>query len=414
MTRLRRSGFGQTTIAGLCAIAYAFGLAVSATAADPPKKPQPDRFPPNPLELTTPDPLLPGGLTRPLSNSERQTLRTALDQLNTAAIAKLRSGDVVGSFEIWNRELRLRRALGFLEEIQALGRVGDLAWRQNLNPQVRVITNRLSAIQAQLQRPQPNQVSERAQIFPALGIAYQQVRSPGLALSVYQQVLSEARTQKDAVAEVRLLNTIGQLHLSWFDYPRAIATYEELLKLARSRTDAQNVVANLVQLAYTHEQAKQPAQAIPYQQQLVEIYQTNLQQAGLVPALKIRLGNNFAASQQLDAAEKAYQEAFQLAQPLLQLAYASEALRKLGELYRSGQRLDAAVQVYEYLASVQQQAYDTYGVMDAYDQLGQIQIQRNASAEAVKAFQQGLEVAKQLNYRVDYFTQQIQKVQAAR
>ncbi|MER3435550.1 MAG: hypothetical protein C4288_19665 [Leptolyngbya sp. ERB_1_1] len=396
-------------------IACAIGIALNVKAAAPPAKQPPDRFL-NPLELTTPDPLLPGGLNRPLSEAEKQTLRTALDQLDAEANAKLRSGDVPGAFDIWNRELRLRRALGLLEEVQALGRVGNIAWIQNQQAQVRFVTNRLSAIQTQVQQPLKNQVTipDRAQILPALGIAFQQVRSPGLALKVYQQMLTEARARRDAIAEVNLLNTIGQLHLSWFDYPNAIATYTELLNLARARNDVQNVVANLVQLAYTHEQAKQPAQAVTYQQQLIEIYQRDPQQAGLIPALKIRQADNFAASKQFEAAEKAYQEAFQLAQPLLQLAYASDALRKLGALYRSNNRLDAALQVYEYLASVQQQAYDSFGVMDAFDQIGQIQLQRNAPTEAVKAFQQGLEVAKQINHRVDYFTQQIQKIQAAK
>ncbi len=398
-------------------IACIISVAFSVNAADPPAKPQPsNQFPPNPLELTAPDPLLPGGLKRALSEPERQTLRTALDQLNLDAIAKLRSNDVLGSFEIWNRELRLRRALGLLEEVQALGRVGNVAWVQNQTNELRYITNRLSAIQTQIQQPLKNQVTlpDRSQIFPALGIAFQQVRSPGLALNVYQEMLTEARARKDAIAEVNLLNTIGQLHLSWFDYPKAIATYTELLTLARSRNDAQNVALNLVQLAYTHEQAKQPAQAVPYQQQLIEIYQRDPQQAKQIPMLKIRLGDNLAASKQLDAAEKAYREAFQLAQSLFQLAYASDALRKLGNLYRSNDRLDAALQVYEYLAGVQQQAYDSYGVMDAYDQIGQIQIQRKALPEAATAFRQGLEVAKQINYRVDYFTEQIQKLQAAR
>ncbi len=396
-------------IAGLCSVP------LNVNAADPPTKQQPDQFV-NPLELKTPDPLLPGGLNRPLSEVEKQTLRTELDRLDTEANAKLRSGDVLGAFDIWDRELRLRRALGLLEEVQALGRVGNIAWVQNQSNQVRFITNRLSAIQTQVQQPLKNQVTlpDRAQILPALGIAFQQVRSPGLALKVYQQMLTEARARRDAIAEVDLLNTIGQLHLSWFDYPNAIATYTELLNLARARNDAQNVLANLVQLAYTHEQANQPAQAATYQQQVIEIYQKNPQQAALIPVLKIRLGDNLTASKQLDAAEKAYQEAFQLAQPLLQLAYASDALRKLGALYRSNNRLDAAVQVYEYLAGVQQQAYDSFGVMDAFDQLGQIQVQRKAIPEATTAFQQGLEVAKQINYRVDYFTAQIQKLQAAR
>lgn len=404
-----RSPWSAIVLAGFCS------LPLTVHAAEPATPQQLDRFS-NPLELTTPDPLLPGGLNRPLSEAEKQTLRTALDQLNNEANAKLRSGDTIGAFTIWNRELRLRRALGLLEEVQALGRVGNIAWVQNQSVQVRFITNRLSAIQTQLQQPLKNQVTlpERSQILPVLGIAFQQVRSPGLALNVYQQMLTEARARKDAVAEVNLLNTIAQLHLSWFDYPNAIATYTELLNLARSRNDAPNIELNLTQLAYVHEQATQPAQAVSYQQQLIELYQRNPQQARLIAPLKIRQGDNFAAAKQLEAAEKAYQEAFQLAQPLAQLAYASDALRKLAALYRSNNRLDAALQVYEYLAGVQQQAYDSFGVMDAYDQIGQIQLQRKAFPAAANAFRQGLAIAQQLNYRVDYFTEQIQKIQAAR
>jgi len=112
----------------------------------------------------------------------------------------------------------------------------------------------------------------------------------------------------------------------------------------------------------------------------------------------------------VNLAEQNYQEAFKLAQPVFQLAYASDALRKLGALYRSHDRLDAALQVYEYLAGVQQQTYDTYGLMEAYDQMGQIYLARKAYPQALTAFNQGLVAAKQLNYRTDYFTSQIQQV----
>lgn len=409
MTKL--SHWSAIVLVGFCS------LPLSVIAAEPSKPQQSDRFA-NPLELTTPDPLLPGGLNRPLSEAEKQTLRTALDQLNNEASAKLRAGDTIGAFSIWNRELRLRRALGLLEEVQALGRVGNIAWVQNQSVQLRFITNRLSAIQTQLQQPLKNQVTlpERAQVLPALGIAFQQVRSPGLALSVYQQMLTEARARQDAVAEVNLLNTIGQLHLSWFDYPNAIATYTELLNLSKSRNDAANVELNLVQLAYTHEQANQPGQAVAFQQQVIDLYQKNPQQALLIAPLQIRQGNNFTAAKQFDAAESAYQAAFERARSLGQLAYASDALGRLGRLYRSNNRLDAALQVYEYLASVQQQAYDSFGVMEAYDQIGQIQLQRKAATEATNAFRQGLEIAQRLKFkdRVDYFTEQIQKLQASR
>lgn len=419
MTRPIFRWIGQgSAIAALLTLGIA-GQAVSQTAqpsptpstAQPRQQPNPNSFPPNPLELREPDPLLPGGLNKPLSAAEQQRLRAALDQLNEQATGQLQSGNVLEAFNLWNRELRLRRALGFLEEVQALGRVGDQAWKQNLRTQVRPITLRLQEIQKQVQTPLKNQVglSERAQVLPALGIAYQQVRSPGLALGVYQQMLTEARQRKDAVAEVNLLNTIGQLHLSWFDYPNAIATYTELLNLSKARNDQPNILLNLIQLAYTYEQAKQPAQAAVYQQQVIETYQKN-QQPEAIPALKIKLGDQYVASGQFDLAETAYQDAFELAQPLFQLAYASDALRKLGSLYRSNDRLDAALKVYEYLASVQQQAYDVYGVMDAYDQIGQIQLQRKAYPAAVTAFRQGLEFATQINYRMDYFNEQIEKV----
>lgn len=379
-----------------------------------PKPPQKDEFPPSPLELTTPDPLLPQGLKTPLSAVERQRLSVALDDLNAQAGARLIAGDAIGAFELWNRELRLRRALGLLEEIKALGRVGDEAWKQNQPTEVREITKRLQAIQTQIQPSNSKQaaqvVAERPQILQELGLAYQQVRSPGLAVSIYEGMLAEARQRKNASEEVALLGTIGQLHLSWFDYPKAVATYTDLLNVSKARGDRENEVVSISQLAYTHEQAKQPGQAVLYQQQLVGFYQ-NSQQSLLVPALKIRIADNYAASEQVSLAEQSYQEAFTSAQALFQLAYAADALRKLGALYLKNDRLEAALKIYEYLASVEQQAYDVYGIMNAYDQIGKIQLKRKAYPEAAIAFGRGLELAKQINHRTDYFTNQIQLAQ---
>ncbi|NDJ15805.1 tetratricopeptide repeat protein [Myxacorys almedinensis] len=378
----------------------------SLQPAIPPRKQQSDKFPPSPLELTAPDPLLPGGLQRPLTEAERQQLARSLDELNQQATAKLQANDPIAAFEIWNRELRLRRALGLLEEIKALGRVGDQAWTQNLTEQVRVITNRLRAIQTAAQNPG---TAEQMQLRAALGIAYQQVRSPGLAVEVYTLMLAEARAQNDPIQEASLLTTIGQLHLSWFDYPNAIATYTQLLNLAQARNDQQSIFINLIQLAYVHNQAKQPAQAAIYQQQLLDLYQQN-GQAQFIPALKIQLADDYAATGRFDLAEQQYREAFELAQPLLQTAYATDALQKLGKLYQKEERLEAALQVYAYLAQADQQAYNAYSAMDAFDQIGQIQLAQKAYPEAIAAFRQGLEVSKQLNYRTDYFNEQIQKV----
>ena len=413
-----------------------------ATKPAPPKKT--DEFPPNPLESTTPDPLLPQTtVPHPLSALERKQLTTALDNLNNQAIATLRQGDRVGAFALWYRELRLRRSLGAIEETKALGRVGDVAWKENLTPDVRWITKRLDAILAQHQLPtattatapatsdavplnpvaatsSPNtsatsavlSSSDRAgrlAVLQALGVAYQQVRLPKPAVAIYTQIVTDAKQRRDEKQTDEALITLAQLHLTWLDYLNAAATYQELSSRAKARGDRQNESIYLTRLAYSYEQAKQPAQAITAQQQLVALYET-LPDPLSIPALKIKIADNYQLLARPDQAEQYYQSAYQLAQPALQLAYASEALQKLGALYRANDRLDAALKVFDYLVSLEQQSYNLYGMMHAYDQIGQIQRVRKQNQQALAAFQQGLGLARQLKYRQDYFTAQIQEI----
>jgi len=400
-------------------------------AVKPTQKPNPDEFPANPLEITTPDPLLPLKTDqRPLSELERKQLAIALDGLHSQATAKLKQGDRVGAFDLWYRELRLRRSLGAIEEVKALGRVGDIAWRENLTPDVRWITKRLDAILAQNQlptaanhsasdpSPQPSsprstlssgERASRIAVLEALGVAYQQVRLPQTAATTYQQILADAKQRRDEQKVDETLITQGKLHLSRFNYPNAATTYQELATRAKARSDRPNEIIYLTQLAYVHEQAKQPAQAIKDQQQLVALYE-KLPDPKPIPALKIKIADNYQLLARPDQAEQNYQSAYQLAQPTLQFAHASEALQKLGALYRANDRLDAALKVFEYLVSLEQQSYNYYGMMNAYDQIGQIQLARNQNQQALAAFQQGLGLAKQLKYRQDYFTTQIQKI----
>lgn len=369
-----------------------------------------DEFPPNPLELKLPDPLLPAATpNRPLTEAERQQLTTAVDALNTQATAQLQAGDRIQAFETWNRELRLRRVLGLLPEVQALGRVGEVAWKENNTPQVRWITERLNTIwTGQKSATAPGSVENRTQLLQALGFSYQQVRSPSSAIEVYQQLLADARQRRDAKNMESSLQALGRLYLDWFDYSKAAETYQELLAGATQRGERPNEINYLTQLAYIHEQAKQPDQAIAYQQRLVNLYQQT-KTLDPIPALKIRIADNHQQLDQLVQAEQNYQAAYQLAQPLLQLGYASDALRKLGNLYRANNRPDAALRVYDFLVTIEQQAYNFYGMMNAYDQIGQIQRSLKAYPQARAAFQRGLTLAKQLKYREDYFTSQIQQ-----
>jgi tetratricopeptide (TPR) repeat protein len=384
-------------------------------------KPGEDEFPPNPLEVKLPDPLLPDRTgKRALMPAERQRLSATLDVLNAQANARLKAGDRVGAFEIWNRELRLRRVLGPFEELKALGRVGDVAWRESDTPQVRWISQRLDNLLGLARTPQPvgsgnainlggGNVIDRTILLELLGQAYQQVRLPKIAADIYQQLLTEAKQRRDNKRIETSLIALGQLHLAWFDYTNAAAAYKELREIARSRRDTVNEAAYLNQLAYIYEQAKLPEEAIVYLQELVEFYQ-KLGDPKPIPSIKIRIGDNYQNASRPDLAEQNYQQAYQLAQPLVQLAYASESLQKLAALYRSNNRLDAALRVYTFMVAVEQQAYNYYGIMNAYDQIGQIHLSRKEYAQALTAFQQGLNVARQLRFREDYFTAQIQQI----
>ena len=49
-------------------------------------------------------------------------------------------------------------------------------------------------------------------------------------------------------------------------------------------------------------------------------------------------------------------------------------------------------------------------MMNTYDQIGQLYLQRGSYPEALAAFQNGLQLAQQLKYQETYFTQQIQQV----
>ncbi|MCC5665578.1 hypothetical protein LC653_17025 [Nostoc sp. CHAB 5784] len=383
------------------------------------KKPKPlDKFPPSPLEITTPDPLLPRlpKDKQPLTLQEQQKLEPALDALNQEAAAKLQAGDQVAAFEIWNRELRLRRFLGSLAEVQALSRVGAIAWKQNDGQEVQYITQRLQAIQKQAQS-QKTTAPIDLELWRSLGQAYQNVRSPKLAVEAYNQVLLVVREQKNTTAVVETLKTIGELHLSWFDYPKAAPIYEELLSLATSLGVGVNEVTYLQQLAEIYDQTNQPQQSLNVLNKLVEIYvsENNLTE---IPELKLAIASNYESLAKEDPnllleAFKNYQEAYTTAWQLKEYVRAGEALQKLIALYCSQGQTGEALQASEILVETQTQAANFYGLMQAYDQIGQLYLERKDFPQALTAFQKGLEIAQQLKHEEAYFTGQIEKVSKA-
>lgn len=374
------------------------------SAAD--EKPKPEAPKINPLEITTPDPLLPKVPKKgTLSPEEQLKLRGALDELNVQATAMLKEGNAQGAFDIWYRELRLRRALGYLEEVRALGRVGEVAWQRNQRYDAQVITERLQAIQKEAQEKK----SVNLELLQAFGQAYQQVRLPEPAVKIYQQILADQRERGDTAAQEQTLKTMAQLNMDRFDYPQAAAVYEELLSQAIARGDRVNQVTYLQQLAYIYDKAKQPSNSLQTKKRLEESY-LNQKDYTKLSALKIAIASDYEALNQPEEASQNYQEAYSLAYSLQQFAYALDALQKLAELYRSHNQVDYALQVYEVLLQVAQRSYNFYALMNGYDQMGQIYVQQKDYPKALTVFQKGLELAKTLQHQESYFATQIQQV----
>ncbi|MEQ9550996.1 MAG: hypothetical protein RIM23_15470 [Coleofasciculus sp. G3-WIS-01] len=364
--------------------------------------------PPNPLELdTTADPLLPNPpVERPLSPLERRRLGEALDQLNNQAAAELRAGNLEEAFDIWYREIRLRRVLGGrLEEVKTLGRVGEIAWSRNGKSQVQLITKRLETIQQNAEE----EGDLDPELLGALGQAYQQIRVPRKALAIYEQILADARQQGDRQTQAEILETIAQLHLAWFDYPQAAVIYEELLAIAQARRDRVAEVNYLQELINIYKQSQKPENALRIKERLVDNY-LNQENYTQIPALKVAIGADYEALNQPEQASRSYQEAYALAWSSQQFAYASDALEKLAQLYLSYDQPDYALKVYETLIIVEQQSYNYYGLMQAYDQMGQIYLAQNNYDQALGAFQNGLVLAQSLQYQETYFARQIEKV----
>jgi tetratricopeptide (TPR) repeat protein len=381
---------------------------------------------PNPLEITTPDLLLPeSSVERPLSPLELLRFKEDLDQLNAQATAQYQAGNAAQAFDIWNRELRLRRALGTLEEVRALGRVGEVAWEGNQKTQVQVITKRLEAIQQELEkpsssssrRPQTSQLitedsalsTNKEELWEALGKAYEQVRSPQQALTIYEQILAQARQSNDVAAKESTLKTMGQLQMAYFDYPKAAATYEELLKISQDQSDVVAQVEYLKQLSYIYDKAKEPENALKVKLRLVESYQA-VPNNPQFPALLIAIASDYHALNQPEKASQNYQQAYTLAVANQQFGDATEALQKLGALYQQYEQPEFALQIYEVLLQIEQRSYDYYGLMNTYDKMGQIHLQQQNYPQALTAFQEGLELARSLQYQESHFTKQIEQI----
>ncbi len=363
----------------------------------------------NALEIPAHDPLLPPpNIERDLSPLEIRRIRREITNINQQATTELGNGNPEIAFQLWFRELRLQRALGIKEEITALGRIGGIAWQQNRGVQLRTIAERLIVIEQEAQ----TENNFNSEFLSTIALAYQQVKYLDSAINIYQIILKEIRQQEDVVAEQKNLEVLGKLYLAQFDYLPAASIYEELVTLVENNLtkeeNKQSLETYLVELVEIYHHLKQPEAAIKIKKQLIDQYIMEGKITSIA-TLKISLGNDYQNLEQPQLASQSYQEAYTLASSLQQVALATDALNQLAILYQQENQLELAIATYQQLIDTSEKANNFYGLMNAYDSLGNIYLEIKDYSQALASFEAGLAIAKSINYRVDYFTDKIQQ-----
>lgn len=363
--------------------------------------------PVNPLEAIRSDPLFPPGYgQRELTSFEKYRIEKAIADLNQAATAELAQGNADQAFKLWYRQLRLVRALDVIAEIKALGKIGAIAWQENRGADVRNIAQRLITIQEKItaKKPlSPNLLNEFA-------TAYQEVRYLDRVIAIYQQILTNSRKTDSSIAEQKNLETLGKLYLARFDYQQAAKIYQQLLTFDDQKTESRNNQQfYLDTLIDIYDRTNQTKKAIATRKRLIKQYSA-AQQFNKIPTLEIAIARDYETLNQLDKAIQAYDQVFLRASQTQQLAIASDALTRLAELYQQTKRTDNAIATYTQLIEVQRQTYNYYGLVNTYDNLGKIYLNLNQQSQAKQYFHAGLELAKPLDYKVEYFNNQIKGI----
>jgi tetratricopeptide (TPR) repeat protein len=355
----------------------------------------------NPLQVEEfDDPLLPQTqVIRPLSPLEKFRLEEALDQLNQEAIEVYQQGNVEQAFQIWYRELRLRQKLDTIQEVRALGRVGEVAWSENRSQDFRNIQERLQEIE------ETAKANNNQDLIRELAEAHEKMRETEGAIALYEILLENSPNPNP------LLEKIASLYQSQFNYQQAASTYETLLAKAQAENNTVARINYIETLKDLYEQAENYQQAIQVKQRLRGIYQQQNNQQAL-PALIVSLGDDYRQTQQLDQASESYQEAFRLAWSQQKYAIASDALENLAQLYRNDGNLETTLDIYEQLLIVQEQSYDHYGLMMTYNKIGEIYQQRNQQQQALTAYENALRLAQSISYQEDYFQNKIESLKS--
>jgi tetratricopeptide (TPR) repeat protein len=360
----------------------------------------------NPLEreIDVRDPVIPPGYgKRELSSFEIYRIEREINKLDQSAQEEQQRGNTDRAFELWYRQLKLARAINPEVEITALGNIGAIAWQENRAEDLRNIANRLIAIEQEM-----SQGDSSPELLKHFAKAYEQVRYVEQAISIYQQILSNNQQQNNLEAVSENLETLGKLYVAQFNYPEAAITYQELLSLAESKSIAapsKQVDFYLNTLIDLYDRTNQIKPAIATRKRLIANY-TKSKKLEPVAGIQLAISHDYAALNQPKEAQVAYEQAFELASATQQLAIASNALDSLGKLYLQSGEDEKAIATLTQLLKIQQQSYDHYGLINTYDTLGKISLASGQKKSAKHYFQQALDLAQTLNYKVEYFKRQ--------
>ena len=335
----------------------------------------------------------PGYGRRELTSFEKYRIEEAIPELDRAAEAELEQGNGDEAMKLWYRRLMLTRALDRIQEIQALGEIGAIAWKENRGTDVRNIAERLIAIEEESAR----RVS--LDTLNKLATAYQQVRYLDRATDIYQQIVVNSKKQNNLAEQD--LETLGELYLARFKYSQAADVYQELLGLTEPNEPKQ--VVYLQKLADIYDRIERPEQGIAVKQRLIEYIESESDEA---IDLEIGIAGDYETLNQINEAIEVYNRALEIALTNQKLATASDILSRLGEIYQDKQ-IDKAIANYNKLLEIQQLSYNYYGMLDTYDTLGKIYLNSDKT-KAKQYFQKALELATTLDYKVKYFSDRLE------
>jgi tetratricopeptide (TPR) repeat protein len=363
----------------------------------------------NPLqiEVDSSDPVIPSGYgKRELSSFEIYRIEQEIAKLEQTATAELEQGDPNTAFELWYRQLKLARAINPEVEIEALGNVGAIAWQENRAWDLRNIANRLMAIEQEI-----TVADLSPELLKRFAIAYERVRYLEQAIAINRRILSNSKQQQNLVAAAENLKTLGKLYVAKFNYREAAKTYQELLTLAESKSNSESSQINfyLNTLIDLYDRTYQIKPAVATKKRLIANYIAS-KKLDRVAGLALAIAHDRETLNQTTEAKKSYHQAFELASTNQQLAIANNSLDSLGKLYLRERQEQKAIATFTQLLEIQNKSYNHYGLINTYDTLGQIYLKSAQKKKAKQYFRQALDLAQTLDYKVEYFQQQIAKL----